>query len=121
MTTRGDNLFFSGRLHDALHCYETAINLSPRNYAANFQYRHTSQVIANLEAQRRAERLAQEVEDAYQRHERQRWTDPRLMVPGMPVVPTAYAASTRPSNIRRPARPKRSENSCKIPCRCRMA
>ncbi len=99
MTTRGDNLFFSGRLHDALHCYETAIKLSPRNYAANFQYRHTSQVIANLEAQRRAERLAQEVEDAYQRHERRRWTDPRLMVPGMPVVPTAYAASSRQSGF----------------------
>ncbi|MCH8149304.1 MAG: hypothetical protein IH987_15190 [Planctomycetes bacterium] len=55
LTTRGDNLFFSGRPYDSLRCSDIAKRMSPRNYSANYHYEQTARVIEKLEAEHRAE------------------------------------------------------------------
>jgi|GEM_PF-1159977 len=96
LTTRGDNLFFSGRLRDSLRCYDIACKMSPRNYSANYQYKQTLGIIKKLAERLRAERAAREAEEFFQQHERRRRCDPRLFVPGIPAIPTAHPVSQHP-------------------------
>lgn len=95
LTTRADCLRENGRWLEAHSTYQTAVELAPRNLFAVALLQGTTKTLQRMHA-------AQRAEAAFQRHERRRRTDPRLMIPGMPTVPTVHAFNTRRPRHGRP-------------------
>ena len=88
IAARGDCLRENGRWTEALGTYQQSVELAPQNLFVAGLLRETVKIVRRMQAAQRAEAI-------YQQHERRRRTDPRLMIPGMPSVPTAFAVNTR--------------------------
>ncbi len=82
--TRADCLRENGRIIQAFETYREAVKLAPENHFAESLLHATAKTIHRINAARRAEAF-------FQQHERRRRTDPRLMIPGMPSIPTVHS------------------------------
>ncbi len=88
LTTRADCLRENGRLVEAYRTYRKAIELAPRNRFAADLLHETAMTIHKIQ-------VAQKADTIQGRHAKQLRDDPRMMIPGMPAMPTAHAHASR--------------------------